>query len=125
MILGIGTDFMKVDSLHESVLQDNDSFLVRTYTKKEIKAATERLNPHMYYALRFSAKEAVFKCLGICGDHIKMTEIEILSYENGQPYVVLHGEILKKSQEKGIEEVLITLSYDDGYVQAFAVAQGR
>jgi len=124
MILGIGSDFMRVDSLHESVLQNNDSFLLKTYTKREIETAGNRLDPHMYYALRFSAKEAVFKCLGICGDSIKMTEIEILSYENGQPYVKLHGDILKKSQNKGIKEILITLSYDDGYVQAFAVAQG-
>ncbi len=123
MIIGIGSDFMKADSLHGSVLKNDDAFLLKTYTKKEIEAAADRLNPHMYYALRFSAKEAVFKCLGICGDHISMTDIEILSHDNGQPYVVLHGDILKYSQDKGINEILLTLSYDDGYVQAFAIAQ--
>lgn len=94
-----------------------------TYSEKEQAEAAARHNTYAYYAGRFCGKEAVFKTLGISGVHVVFNEIEILNDENGTPSVTLHGALRKIAEEKGIRELLISLTSDGEYAEAFAIAQ--
>ena len=96
----------------------------KTFTENEIAEGMKREDRQVYFALRFCAKEAVFKSLGLPGDYIRMNEIEIRTTEIGQPSVCLNGEVKIKAADRGITQVLLSLSSDSGYVMAFAVAQG-
>lgn len=71
---------------------DNDTFLERNFTEGEMKyclASTTGRSPQKAFAGRWSAKEAVFKALGVAsqGAGAAMKDIEILTDENGAPMV--------------------------------------
>ncbi len=126
MIAGVGTDILNMKSLSKDYLVKNDPFFAKTYSEKEISDAALREIPFYYYATRFAGKEAVFKSLGLSPDeHILMSEIEILNDKNGSPYVNLHGEMGKRAEEKGIDSIYISLTYEEDYACAFAVAEKK
>lgn len=122
MVTGIGTDILKISRLTPETLQEGDPFFKMTYTASEAKQARARANPLYYYATRFAGKEAVFKALRLCPDGIRLNEIEILSREDGSPAVTLHGRLKGLAQKKGIDHILLSLSYDTDYAVAYAMA---
>ncbi|KAH9897168.1 fatty acid synthase subunit alpha [Xylariomycetidae sp. FL2044] len=68
---------------------ENPTFLERNFTTKEIGYCQKSPSPQSSFAGRWSAKEAVFKSLGVKskGAGASLREIEILSDENGAPIV--------------------------------------
>jgi holo-[acyl-carrier protein] synthase len=125
MIKGIGTDILKISKINEAYTVSSDSFIKKTYTGREIEEAKKCPEPHVYYATRFAAKEAVFKALCMTGKNAAFNEIEILNKESGQPYVRLYGNMFKHAAESEIADVKISISYDDNFAIAFAIAQTR
>ena len=123
MILGIGTDILSLTHMGRVLANDAEVFLSRTFTEWERVQAAERPDPVAYYATRFAAKEAVFKSLNLPSDHVRLTEIEIGSTETGRPTVTLSGALAQAATAGGIREVLLSLSWDDGWAVAYAVAQ--
>ena len=118
----MGTDILNMQRLHDILGAESDSFARRVFTDREREQAAESPDPVSYYATRFSGKEAVFKCFGIHGN-VRLSEIEILDGETGQPYVTLSGKLSGIAAGKGIRSVLISLSCENEYAVAFAVAQ--
>lgn len=123
MILGIGTDILKIQRIRDMEKGSNDPFFIKTFTEKEREQALMRPDPMLYYATRFAGKEAVFKCLGIDGSDARLNEIEILGMHSGQPQVSLLGKLRETAPQKGIKNIQISLSYDTDYAVAFAMAQ--
>ncbi len=126
MIKGIGTDILEIEKLRPILAQPdycNDSFIRKTYTPAEIALAESRPVPLYCYATRFAGKEAVFKALTVSGEDIRLNEIEILSEESGKPYVTLHGLAEKLAAKADIHTIHISLSYEDNYAVAYAVAE--
>ncbi len=123
MVFGIGTDILRHGQLREVCLNSQDPFLKRVYTQQERKEALEREDPYKYYCSRFSGKEAVLKCLHVHSDEVRLSDIEILTAENGEPYVCLHGHIGAKATDLGIKQVLLSLSHDTDYYIAYALAE--
>jgi holo-[acyl-carrier protein] synthase len=122
MVLGIGTDILQIQRIRDILEGDSDSFVNKGFTIKEREQASDRPDPVSYFAMRFAGKEAVFKCFGIHGN-IRLSEIEILDAETGQPQVTLLGKFREIAAEKGVRDVQISLSYENEYAVAFAVAQ--
>ncbi len=122
MIVGVGTDILSMQRFRDVMESDSEAFLKRVFTAGERKQAHESPDEIAYLATRFSGKEAVFKCFGIHGN-VHLGEIEVLDGETGQPAVSLFGTLGKIAEEKGIREIHISLSYENDYAIAFAVAQ--
>lgn len=120
MLLGIGTDIMKAERITALPLEDN--FFVRVFSDRERKQASQRHDPLRYYASHFSGKEAVFKALSANPDHIRLNDIEILNMDTGIPTVALHGTAKQHALSIGIHKVLLSLSWEDEFCVAFAVA---
>lgn len=121
-MLGVGTDILKIAHISSKGIDPADSFTRRIYTSAEMAEAAKREVPLNYYATRFAGKEAVFKALNISGESIRLSEIEILNDEKGQPHVTLSGRMAELAAGQGIQRVLISLSYDTDYAVAFAVS---
>ena len=68
---------------------ENDTFLERNFTPSEIDYCNKSPSPQSSFAGRWSAKEAVFKSLGVAskGAGAPLKDIEILKNENGAPIV--------------------------------------
>jgi len=101
---------------------DNETFVERNFTDKERAYCNKAASPQASYAGRWSAKEAVFKSLGVCskGAGAPLHDIEILSDENGAPKVALHGAALQAANDAGVKHVNVSISHSDS--QAIAVA---
>lgn len=121
MIHGIGTDILKIDRIASLIAaNENDPFILKTYTQKELLLIKNRPAPLYSYATRFAGKEAVYKALCSAGNEIRLNEIEILETEYGQPYVTLLGKAREFADQNGISQVLVSLSYDTDYAIAYA-----
>ena len=83
----IGVDVESV----EAVNIDNDTFVDRNFTAKEQEYCRNAPSPQASFAGRWSAKEAVFKSLGVesKGAGAGLKEIEVLNDKNGSPFVTV------------------------------------
>lgn len=83
----IGVDVESIDTIHI----DNETFVERNFTTKEQGYCRKATNPQASFAGRWSAKEAVFKSLGVAGKGAGagMKDIEVLSDEKGAPVVTV------------------------------------
>lgn len=122
MVIGVGVDFMRIDRICGD-LADDDPFIRRGFTQAERDELSSRSDRRTFLATRFSAKEAVFKTLHCDGNACPPHDVEILSNEIGEPYVNLFGRAAEAARRQGIGKVLVSLSYDDDHVVAFAVAE--
>ena len=125
MVIGIGTDLLAKERLHEQTLEPDDPFARRAFTEREREQAAGRANRIEYLRGRFCAKEAVYKAISICGEEFRPKDIEVIDDENEHPHVMLHGRTAEAlaSCLGALPEVLVSLSYEDSYVSAFALAQ--
>lgn len=121
MIFGVGIDSIEIERVKKAV-QRSPRFLGRVFTEREIADCVKKTDYFASLAVRFAAKEAVSKALGITMWLEKWRQIEIGQVEN-IPVVTLTGEILSAAQEKGIISVHISLSHDKTRAIAFAVAE--
>ena len=124
MILGIGIDILNIERMRGVLETDSGSFVSKVFTVKEREQVSDHPDPVAYFATRFAGKEAVFKCFGIDGSGIRLSEIEIGGAETEQPQVRLWGKFREIAAAKGIKDIQISLSYDTDYAVAFAIAQG-
>ena len=105
-IINIGTDIEEVkrfECLDKKVLE-------RLFTAKEIAYCEGKKNKAQHFAVRYSAKEAVFKALPF--DEIAFKNIEITNENSGAPQVKVNDERAKDLIFK------ISLSHTDNLAQA-------
>jgi len=126
MILGIGVDIVQVDRLRKSIERYGERFLRRIFTEREVRYCLQCARPQERFATRFAAKEAVLKALGTGWQRgASFAEVEVRTDDLGAPAIVLKGKTLEISRGLGIERIHISLSHDQTYAVANAVAEGR
>ncbi|RAL60288.1 hypothetical protein DID88_000066 [Monilinia fructigena] len=111
-----------VESLAKGAATPNNK--VETFTEKEVAYCKEAPNPQASFAGKWSAKEAVFKSLGVAskGAGAPLKEIEITNNEKGAPIVSLHGDAATEAKKAGVKEISISISHSDSQAIAVAVA---
>ena len=125
MVIGIGTDLLASERLSERALDWADPFVTRAFTERERKQAEGRASHTEYLSGRFCAKEAVYKAVSVCGEEFRPQDIEIVDDDDEHPHVTLHGRTAEAlvSCLGVLPEVLVSLSHEDAYISAFALAQ--
>lgn len=111
MKITTGIDIIEVNRIEEIIEEHGDVFLNKIFTENEINYCNIS-NMHKYekYAVRFAAKEAVFKALDVEDtNNINWTNIEILNKQSKRPFVKLNGELTKYIDK--IENIDISLSH--------------
>ncbi|RYP51917.1 hypothetical protein DL768_002885 [Monosporascus sp. mg162] len=103
---------------------ENATFIERNFTAQEIDYCRNAASPQSSFAGRWSAKEAVFKSLGVQsqGAGAALKDIEILSNDVGAPIVSLHGDAERAAKKAGVKEISISISHSDDQAIAIAVA---
>lgn len=116
---GVGVDIIEVARIGRLV--KSKRFLARVFTPGEVAYCKTRLRPAQHFAVRFAAKEAVWKALNALPEFQKRIkrashrDIHVVNSSSGRPDVLLSGP-LRSWQGK----VVISLSHTDS--QAVAVA---
>lgn len=120
MRIRTGTDIIEISRIKESIESTNKKFCERVYTEKEREyCENKKIQKYQHYAVRFSAKEAIFKAISDELENkfeINWKDIEILNDEKGRPYVnILNNKI------QNIEDIDISLSHCKQYAIANVV----
>lgn len=93
----IGVDIESIDAINI----DNETFVERNFTSKEQAYCRKAPSPQASFAGRWSAKEAVFKALGVTGKGAgaPLNEIEIINDDKGAPIVTVSVVLLTGNLE--------------------------
>ncbi len=124
MIIGIGVDLVKISRI-EKAGENHPGFLERVFTQKEQEYCSRQKFPAQHYAARFASKEAVLKAFGTgLSAGMKWTDIEVLHGEGGGPIVNISGAAKDLADLKGVTQIMLSYSHDEGYAVAHAVLIG-
>jgi holo-[acyl-carrier protein] synthase len=121
-IKGVGIDLVRIRRIRRAYRRRPARFLNRIFTEKEIALLKSKTNPFPSMAARFAAKEAVAKALGCGIGRIGWRDLEILPAAGGRPVVFLQGAAQSLAKKQGVKGVAISLSHDNFYAVAQAVA---
>jgi holo-[acyl-carrier protein] synthase len=125
-ILGTGIDIVETGRIRESLEKFGDRFLNRCFLPDEIAYCKAMKFPELHLAARFAAKESISKAFGTgIGQKLGWKDMEIRKRDSGEPYCVLHGKGLDLAEQRGVEEVFVSLTHCREYGAAHAVIVGK
>jgi holo-[acyl-carrier protein] synthase len=125
-ILGIGTDIVECPRIGKMIEQYGELFLRRVYTAREVRYCQSRRHAIEHFAGRWAAKEAILKAMSTGWSRgISWTDIEVRIGESGQPEVMVGGIAKEVARERGIADILISISHCRTYATAYAIAVTR
>lgn len=124
MIIGIGVDLVKIERI-EKAGKNRNGFLERVFTSREREYCSRQKYPAQHFAGRFAAKEALLKAIGTgWSGGVKWTDMEVLHGEGGGPIVNIAGRVKDLMDLRGVKQILLSYSHDEGYAVAQVVLVG-
>jgi holo-[acyl-carrier protein] synthase len=120
--LAVGVDMVEIPRLARALDRWGERFLRRIYTPAEIAYCRGRV-PEL--AVRFAAKEAVSKALGVgiwWRGGIGWMDAEVRPDRLGKPEVFLRGRAADRARELGLDRWAISLSHTIDHAIAMVVA---
>jgi holo-[acyl-carrier protein] synthase len=124
-LIGLGVDLVDLDRF-ATVLDRRANFTLRVYTPGEreyceqAKGAVKRVER---YAVRFAAKEAVMKALGVGLGAFAFHDVEIERAESGDPTITLRRKAAAIAAERGAASWHVTLSHSDAMAIAVVAVE--
>ncbi len=123
-MLTTGADILFIPRVTEAIERFGERYLQRIYTPSELAYCRGRV-PEL--AVRFAAKEAVSKALGVgmrilASEGIYWHDAEIVNDSLGKPNVHLHGKALIRAQALSLTQWSVSLTHEREYAVAFVVA---
>jgi holo-[acyl-carrier protein] synthase len=124
-LIGLGVDLVDLDRF-AGVLDRRANFVTRVYTVRErdyceqAKGSSKRVER---YAVRFAAKEAVMKALGVGLGSFGFHDVEIERAESGDPTLTLRGKAAAIAAERGASEWHVSLSHSDAIAVAVVAVE--
>lgn len=112
MILGIGTDIIEIERIKTAMDRWGESFLTHLFNKEEIQYCKKFKFSAQHFAVRFAAKEAIYKALPK-GVTLSWKDVTILNDADGKPFCKVNKPDFKN-------KILISLSHTHIYAVANA-----
>jgi len=126
MIIGTGIDLVNIERIEHLMARWGDLFLARVFTEKEIARCQRQARPPDCFAIRFAAKEAFLKAIGLgLRKGIHWTDIEVLNDSMGKPSLSLDRRARELFQTLRIDQAFLTLSHDHPYAVAYVLLEGK
>ena len=122
-IIAHGIDLVDFGRIEKMLEKHPRRFLDRVFTPTEQTDADNTRNRIEKLAGRFAAKEAVMKLVGTgWRDGIAWTDIEVVNNPLGQPIVTVTGKVKELADEKGVEQITLSITHTSNFAIASAVA---
>lgn len=122
MILGIGTDIVKLKRIAALHKKHGSLFLSKILSPEEMELLPKNWLP--FAGGRFAAKEALVKALG--GREFSFSDISILNEANGKPVfggVDIIAPIVKVSAAK--LNICVSISHEQDYATAVVIIEKK
>ena len=116
MKIQTGVDIIEVKRIQEAIEKGGEKFLSRVYTPEEIEYCSNKGKmEYQHYAVRFAAKEAIYKAISnkIDNEDDIFNKIEVKKDKNGKPIANL-----SRLNIKGIIDMDLSLSHLKEYAVA-------
>ena len=125
MVIGVGTDLIKIDRLVASLAKRGDKFARPILTESEFAVFRSNATPSRFLAKRFAAKEAASKALGTgIGQGVSWQHIAVVAGEFGAPLLEFSGRAAEVAKRRGVVSSHISISDEKDYAIAFVVLSG-
>jgi len=122
-VVGVGIDLVDVDRFRTSLTR-TPTMIERMFTDGERAYAEAASDPTERYAVRFAAKEAVMKALGVGLGAFGFHDVEVLRAEGGQPSLGVYGPAERLAGERGVLDWQVSLTHTSLSAGAVVVALG-
>ena len=124
MIYGIGVDLVDITRIERAIQRWGDRFVQRVFTNGEMDICYGRSYPASAFSLRFAAKEAFAKALGLgMKKGVRWKDIEVFHFPGGRPGLRLHGRSSEICKEENITGLHLSLSDERKYGIATVVLE--
>ena len=124
MIIGTGVDIVEIKRFRGAMERSGEKFTLRLFTPDEQQYCNGHRDPVPHFAVRFAAKEAVFKALGTgWAKGVTWLDVEVQKEDQEAPRIVLRGEAKKLCTTKGVRKVHLSLSHSDHSVIAMVILE--
>ncbi len=124
MIHGIGVDITRVARFQVTLDRFGNRFAERILGEAELEGFRIAVNPAVYLAKRFAAKEACAKALGTgFRGGLSLRHIAVTHTEHGQPGLTCSARAREMFADYDVQASHLTLSDEGDYVVAFVVLE--
>ncbi len=120
-MIGIGLDAVDVERFRRVLLR-RPAVARRLFTDDERAEGGRRADPAPSLAVRFAAKEAAMKALGVGLGAFAFRDVEVVTAPSGAPSLVLRGAALALAHRRGVTSWRLSLTHTGLTAQAVAVA---
>lgn len=122
MSVGIGIDTVDVQRFAE-MMERRPEMMQRLFTDAERAYGRSMANPHPSMAVRFAAKEATMKAMGVGLGAFGFHDVEVVKAESGAPFLALHGPAQALSDELGVKQWRLSLTHTCSVATAMVIAE--
>ena len=128
MIIGLGSDLIRITRVEDTLARFGDRFTNRVFTEIERKKSDKRATRAASYAKRFAAKEACSKALGTgLSNGVYWRDMGVVNAPSGKPTMILTGgakKWLQSMMPEGHSPVIhLTITDDHPWAQAFVIIE--
>lgn len=129
MIVGLGLDVAKVDRIEDYLARFGERFVSKVCTEGEAREAaryTHEKSKANHLAGRIAAKEAASKALGTgFSEGVGWKDFEIVRLPGGCPTLRATGVAAQKMSQRGVSNVVVSISHDGGIAAAVVVFESE
>ena len=120
-MIGVGLDVVDIERFRRAVSR-TPSLVDRLLTPAERAYCEQARDPTERYAVRFAAKEAVMKALGVGLGAFDWHHVEVVRSGSGQPSLLLTEQAAALAAARGVTGWHLSLSHSGTVAQAIAIA---
>lgn len=125
-VVAHGVDIVATAKIQDVWDRHGARFLERIYSPGEREYCLAYRYPVQRLAGRFAAKEALLKVLGLgLRGGLSWPDLEVVNDELGAPHVRLHGLAVGIAEQRGVDEILISISHTPEMALASAIGLRR
>lgn len=126
MILGIGTDIVRIARMEAALARHGEPFAERLLAPEEMADFRASSRPAAFLAKRFAAKEAAVKAMGTgFRDGLSLRHIAVAHEPQGRPYLVFTGRAAEMLESLGAGESHLSLADEQDVAIAFVTLLKR
>ena len=122
MIIGVGIDLVDIERFRRS-LERTPSMRERLFTASELAYVAPKVDPVPSLAVRFAAREAVMKALGLGLGAFGFHDAWVERAESGVPSLALTGRALELADAAGVATWHLSLTHSATTAGAYVVAE--
>ena len=121
-IAGVGVDTVDVSRFRE-ILERRPGLIERVFTEAERKYAESVAQPAQAYAVRFAAKEATMKALGVGIGGFDFHDVEVTRSDRGAPSLVVVGKAAELANAAAVKSWHVSLTHTCSAATAMVIAE--